>query len=233
MVINNDEGPRAASRVQRQSAPPSPWELARGSRSQAGSRLAPGLHLTHRPSLHPRPGWLVGGTLACQSSPGTVPSASRTGGNRGQEDPGRAGLVRALVESSRGGLCSPWALPESSLAQVVPGPPHPCPAPSTPPLLIFQPQSQTTPPRLPSPPPRSLCLHAQVSHTGGPVSRGLTRGVHSGALAAHGEWGMQQGHSVCRKSVSGGFQRRGLLSGQRGRGRPGKRYTCAREGTCD
>lgn len=69
------------------------------------------------------------------------------------------------MESSRGGLCSPQSFrnPLSpKWSQALPTRALHLP----PPLLIFQPQSQTTPRLLHLPSTPGLCLHAQVSHTG-------------------------------------------------------------------
>ena len=130
--------------------------------SWAGSRLALGLHCTHIGPASTRGlgGWLV--TLWLLSLPRGLPPLPAGLVETGQEDPGRAWLMRALVES-RGGMCSPWERPEPSLAQVVPGPPHlcrPCAFHSSsprPPASVAEPHSQ-----LPSPPPRSLGLHAHT-----------------------------------------------------------------------
>lgn len=54
------------------------------------------------------------------------------------------------------------------------------------------------------------------------MSRGSTRVIHCGALAAHGECDTQQELSVCRRSVSSGFQRQGLLLDKEGEGVPGR-----------
>ena len=131
--------------------------------------------------------------------------------------------MRALVESSQGGMCSPWEPPESSLAQVVPGPPHLCPAPSTAPLLVFQPQSQTPPPSAPitsSTEPLPPC--SGLTHWP-PGEQGLDQG--------HSFWGPWQltGRGACsRDAVFAGevfpvdFKGEGFCLDKEGEGVPGR-----------
>lgn len=179
MVINNDEGPRAASRVQRRSTPLPPWEPARGSRVMGGKQACsgPSLH-AHRPGLHPRPRWVVGDTLASQSSPGTAPSASRTGGNR----PG--GPRQGRVGESPGGI-SRRDVQHMGASRTLSRPGGPRPSPPVPalhlPQLLSSSSSLSRRTPLSAPITSSAEPLPPCSHTGGPVSRGSTRGIHCGA----------------------------------------------------
>lgn len=230
MVINND-GPRAARSSE--AGAPIPGAGSEDLRSQAGSRLAPGLHLSAGPASHPEAwvvGWWHSGLSVFPRGLSPLPAGLvEIGARRTQAG---AGLVRAwsgLEEGcsaahGRSGIPSRPSGPR-------PSPPVPCTFHTSSPHL--QPQSQTTPPRLPSPPPRGPL----------PPCSGLThrrpgeQGLDPGAFIL-GPWqltGVGHAAGLClRKSVSGGFPKRGLpVSRTRGRGVPGKRYTCAREGTCD
>lgn len=120
-------------------------------------------------------------------------------------------------------MCSPWELPESSLAQVVPGPPHLCPAPSTAPLLVFQPQSQTPSPSAPvtsSTEPLPPCSGRTYRPPG---EQGLDQG--------HSFWGPWQltGSGACsRDAVFAGevfpvdFKGEGFCLDKEGEGVPGR-----------
>lgn len=171
MVINNDEGPRAASRIQRWSAHPS--------RPTQSSLRERGLWIRNRLGLHPRPWWLV--TLWLVVFPRDCPLCQQDwweGARRTQTGLAlRAPWGNLLEEGCAGHKASRTPLLPKQLR----------PFPTCAPLCTFHEtllphlSLLVLQPRLPSLPPQSLRLHAWVPHAaGGSLSRGLTSGIHFG-----------------------------------------------------
>lgn len=201
MAINKDEGPRAASRTQRRSTPPSHPGPVQGSgivdwkQACSGPTLLTGSASTEAS--------VVGDTLACQaaqtSSSRTVHSASRTGGNGGQGHPDRA-----RVCESPGGVFLSVGVQATKLPELLSCPsghrPFPIYAPPCPFHENFQntsssssslrsPISQLSEAQLPHHPlHKASRLCARVQHTGRLVSRDLTSGVHFVALGPQSMW---------------------------------------------